>query len=395
MKRSIVAATVLGLVAPLGVLSAPPANATSTGIEISMDESELIVVGHPSPTGASDSQVTGDIAIRMEGSSFVVVVDEDSGGGAQLWSTDPSCNPATGSDVTRVTCAIPDPGDASVYIDLEGIDERGSGRLFAVVGDLFTTFLGSAYDDDFYAGDGGSYAEGGAGADSFFGGAGDDQVIGGPGPDTIDVSQDTGQDFVDCNDDSSRGTNQSVDPMNEVEWDPRYDEVMDCGFPGSPRGLTRPVVETPFIGSPVGSNLGTWEGKGLRYFRTWYICPQEKASVYQLCPSTPEKEIAGAEKATYTPTPADEGKGPRSPRRPPRRSSRRPHPSAARRPFSRARASARPSTGSVQPRRATTWRGAARESGPYRRRPRLASTVTPPVGASRYALTRSDVPGRA
>ena len=308
MKRSIVAATVLGLVAPLGVLSAPPANATSTGIEISMDESELIVVGHPSPTGASDSQVTGDIAIKVEGASFVVIVDEDSGGGAQLWSTDPSCNPATGSDVTRVTCAIPDPGDASVYIDLEGIDERGSGRLFAVVGDLFTTFLGSAYDDEFYAGDGGSYVEGGAGADSFFGGAGDDQVIGGPGPDTIDVSEDTAQDFVDCNDDASRGTNQSGDPMNEVEWDPRYDEVMDCGFPGSPRGLTRPVVETPFIGSPVGSNLGTWEGKGLRYFRTWYICPQEEASFYLLCPSTPEKEIAGAEKATYTPTPADEGK---------------------------------------------------------------------------------------
>ena len=303
MKRSVVAATVLGLVAPLGVLSASPASATSTGIEISMDESELVVVGHPSPSGAADSQVTGDIAITVEGSSFVVYVDEDSGGGAQLWSTDPSCNPATGSDVTRITCAIPDPGDAAVYIDLEGIDERGSTRLFAVVGDLFTTFLGSAYDDEFYAGDGGSYVEGGAGSDTLIGGEGDDEVIGGPGPDTIDVSEDTAEDFVDCNDDSSRGASG-----DEVEWDQRYDEVMDCGFPGAPRGLTRPVVETPFIGSPVGSNLGTWEGKGLRYFRTWYICPQEEASFYLLCPSTPEKEIAGAEKATFTPTAADEGK---------------------------------------------------------------------------------------
>ena len=303
MKRSVVAATVLGLIAPLGVLSAAPASATSTGIEISMDESELIVVGHPSPEGASDSQVTGDIAIKVEGSSFVVYVDEDSGGGAQLWSTDPSCNPATGSDVTRITCAIPDPGDAAVYIDLEGIDERGSTRLFAVVGDLFTTFLGSAYDDEFYAGDGGSYVEGGAGSDTLIGGEGDDEVIGGPGPDTIDVSEDTAEDFVDCNDDSSRGASG-----DEVEWDQRYDEVMDCGFPGAPRGLTRPVVETPFIGSPVGSNLGTWEGKGLRYFRTWYVCPQDDATFYTLCPSTPEKEITGAEKASYTPTAADEGK---------------------------------------------------------------------------------------
>ena len=303
MKRSIIAATVLGLLAPVGVLGTSPASATSTGIEISMDESELIVVGHPSPEGASDSQVTGDIAIKVEGSSFVVYVDEDSGGGAQLWSTDPSCNPATGSDVTRITCAIPDPGDAAVYIDLEGIDERGSTRLFAVVGDLFTTFLGSAYDDEFYAGDGGSYVEGGAGSDTLIGGEGDDEVIGGPGPDTIDVSEDTSEDFVDCNDDSSRGASG-----DEVEWDQRYDEVMDCGFPGAPRGLTRPVVETPFIGSPVGSNLGTWEGKGLRYFRTWYICPQDDATFYTLCPSTPEKEIAGAEKASYTPTAADEGK---------------------------------------------------------------------------------------
>ena len=308
MTRSLIAATVLGLIAPFGALSASPASATSTGIEISMDDSELVVVGHPSPSGAADSQVTGDIAITVERSSFVVYVDEDSGGGAQLWSTDPSCSPATGSDVTRVTCAIPDPGDASVYIDLEGIDERGSGRLFAVIGDLFTTFLGSPYDDEFYAGDGGSYFEGGAGADVFFGGAGDDEAIGGPGPDSIDVSEDTAEDFVDCNDDSSRGTDQSVEPMNEVEWDPRYDNVMDCGFPGSPRGLSRPVVETPFIGSPVGSTVGTWEGKGLRYFRKWYICPADEASFYLLCPSTAEKEITGAEKATYTPTAADEGK---------------------------------------------------------------------------------------
>ena len=308
MKRPLVGALAVALIAPVLVIAAPPASATETGLEVSMDGSEIVIVGHPSQPGATDAQVTGDIGIRLEGNSLVVFVDEESGGGAQLWSTDPTCSPATGVDVTRISCAVPDPTEAGVYIDLEGIDERGSARLFAVVGDVFATFVGSPYEDEFYAGDGGSYFEGGAGADAFVGGEGEDEAIGGPGPDSIDVSGDKAKDFVDCNDDSSRGTDQTTDPMNEVEWDPKFDEVMDCGFPGSPRGLTRPVVETPYIGSPVGSNLGTWEGKGLCYFRKWYICPKDEASPYTLCPSTPEKEITGAEKATYTPTVADEGK---------------------------------------------------------------------------------------
>jgi len=309
MNRALAVVLGLSLTLPVAMATVPPAHATKTGIEISLDEAELMVVGHPSPPGATNAQVSGDIVITTEGSSYVVYVDEELGGGAQLWSTDPGCSPATGNDVVRVTCAMPDPDESGVYVDLEGIDERGSGRLFVVVGDAPATFIGSPYGDEFYGGDGGNYFEGGAGADYFVGGAGDDVAIGGPGPDGFDVSEDKAADFVDCNDDSSRGTDQSdAGAVNKVEWDPKFDEIMDCGFPGAPRGLTRPVVEAPFIGSPVGSNLGTWEGKGLRYFRTWHICPANEASLYLLCPSTPEKEITGAEKATYTPTAADEGK---------------------------------------------------------------------------------------
>lgn len=308
--RAYVASTLaLALIVPLQVASASPASATKTGIEVDLRGNSISVIGHPSPSGATDAQVTGDIVMSVQGSTFVISVDTESGGGAQLWSSNSACTPSDGRDVVEIRCNITEViakfGSASVFVgvDLRGIDERGSGRLFALTGSVPGIFLGSPYADEIYGGDGSNHFEGGAGEDYYVGGTGVDRVIGGPGADTIDVSGDRSKDFVDCNDDSSRGTDNGELNPNEVEWDPGLDVLMDCGAPGAPVGLTRPKIETPFVGAPVGLTVGTWEGKSLKFFYRWYICDPNLAEFWWLCTSTPQKE-----RGAYTPTEADLGK---------------------------------------------------------------------------------------
>ena len=314
MRSITVAVASLCLIAPVHIASAPAALATTTGIEIGLAGNRINVVGHPSAPGATDAQVTGDVIMSLQGSTFVISVDPESGGGAQLWSSDPACTPSDGKDVMEIRCdvsaAIAKFGQTGVYVgvDLRGIDERGSRRLFALTGSMRGIFFGSPYADEFYGGDGGNHFEGNAGPDIFIGGAGEDVVFGGAGPDSIDVSEDKAVDVVDCNDLSSRGTdNQTGKPVNKVEYD-KVDRISDCGTPGAPAALTIPeILADPVVGVAVQARKGAWSGSGLRFAYWWESCIQEEDFYITDCKArTQESDKPSA--MTYTPKAEDAGR---------------------------------------------------------------------------------------
>lgn len=305
-------ATGLSCLVVLGVAGVfpVPASATSTGLEVSIDGNTVIVTGHPSAPGASQSQLSGDIIIKTEASGFVVYVDPESGGGAQLWTRDGACTPNDGVDVTEIRCVIANFKDPDVRVNLRGIDERGSERTFAVVGRATYYFLGSPFGDYFQAGDGPGLAEGGAGADYLFGGAASDYLEGGAGPDTIDAEDgkaSTVSDFIDCNDMASRGTNNESPPMNAAEYDKGVDSVVDCGTLLSPIPLTRPTIDSdPLIGIEVAGKNGQWDGKGLRFSYSWESCLKDEWGTFGCEVRVRESSNASAMK--YLPKDVDEGR---------------------------------------------------------------------------------------
>lgn len=337
MRTAILAAVSLALVVPTTGLAASSALASYTGFEIAMDGDEITILGHPSPAGATDAQVTGDIVIERQGSSLVVYVDPESEGGPQLWSIDPTCNPATGNDVTEIRCAVPNPAEATAFIDLDGIDEEGSGRQFVVMGDLDTTFFGSSYDDYFQGGAGDDYIEGLEGDDLLFGGDGADEILGGDGadtiegergedtveggagPDEIDVRNErnpqTGEildfavDTVDCNDEDSRGSDNSGTKRNQITYDREgsiADKVTDCGASELPVNTARPnILSDPMVGIPVSGNLGTWTGKNLKYSYKWASCVNS-ANPYTDCKDVQKGDAKT--NMTYVPKASDEGR---------------------------------------------------------------------------------------
>lgn len=211
-------------------------SSASTDIEVTRSGSEIMVVGHPSAPGAASTRLGGDIIVEVRNGKGVVRVDGTSGA-AQLWSADPACLPKDQTLSKEIVCDLDDPAEATAFIDLESLDERGApDRTFEVVGDIDTTFVGSPYADAFFGGEGDDYALGQDGADELYGGGGDDEIVGGAGPDLIDVLDDdgSGADVVDCNDEASRGTDNDPlnDDVNEVDYDLDVDKITDCGDAG-------------------------------------------------------------------------------------------------------------------------------------------------------------------
>ena len=312
LHPGLVSAAITGLVVGLLAVSAPPASATATGVEVSLEDTVLYITGHPSPVGATEEQLSGDIRVIMVGSVLGVSVDPDSGG-PQLWTTDPKCSPNTGVDVMQIMCYPSDPRSVSAVVDMTGVDEEGSNRTFIVKGPIETEFYGSEFGDYFEGGTGDDYFEGGDGPDNLIGGGGVDTVVGGPGPDSIDVKDaaldEATADEVDCNDEDSRGTDNDPDEgeTNEVEFNPN-DSITDCGIRGAPVNISPPAISGDLqVGVAVTADPGEWEGRDLSFTYQWTICPtaDEEETDFENCWSS--DEVQGKSGLSYTPSTKDAG----------------------------------------------------------------------------------------
>lgn len=269
------------------------AQATATGIEVTLSGDQLRVTGHP-------GGVAGDIEIVQTPGEWIVRITD---GSPQLWNADASCLPSTGADAMEVRCTrTVSTAKASVRIDMtQSTNADDLSLLFD--GTAETTFLGSPQGDVYEGGDGPDTIRGGAGDDILMGGNGSDVVSGGAGADDIDV-EDGAKDTVDCNDDASRGTRP-----NEVAYDAGLDVLTDCGT-GSltpPKNTARPtILGTPTVGSPVTGTLGSWEGSDLTYSYKWASCVNS-ANPYTDCKDVLAK-TADKSGLSYTPKDSDVGR---------------------------------------------------------------------------------------
>lgn len=311
---SVVVALVVGTLA-----LAPPAQATATGLEVSVVGSVVTVKAHP---GGGP----GDIVISRTSGVVTVAVDPESGGVAQIWSVDPDCSPSTGDDVMSVSCPVPPATTATprVEVDMRQSTIDGSERLF-VVSRISATFYGSPLDDSFemldgypatMSGEGGDdylaghddvdVINGGPGQDYIVGGGGRDQIASGPGTDEVDA-EDGQVDTIDCGDIVG-----SADDPDTVYFDARMDDFRNCVNYTSvkrPASVTPPTITgQPQVGAPAVATTGEWSGGGSMAFEyRWMSCPNLKPS-----PNVPtDCSVAvnwSASAVTFTPRTSDVGR---------------------------------------------------------------------------------------
>lgn len=229
MRVSSAAALTAAAMMSLGLLViAPTASAASSGLEVSISGSRVVITAGADMTAFADTET---LVVSPDKAGVTIVMDE---GSARLWSKATGCTSAPeATPVVSITCTG---SFTAATIDLS---KASVTTQSAVNGTLALTFLGGSGNDGAYGAAGADQILGNAGADDLFGGNADDSIFGGagsdtvegelgsdwmyggPGADDIDAEDDIADKYIDC------GSNVG----DEVAYDIKLEKPVFCDGP--------------------------------------------------------------------------------------------------------------------------------------------------------------------
>ena len=242
VRRDLVVATTLALLAGVGLTAAPPASSQVQGtLQVSRPTPSLLQVvasaDLPDFTEAEELTISATSATEFT----VSIVDEtsDSGlGRPMLYGSAPGCPTVPqNAPVAQLTCASSSPLDAAL-VDFE---RASAYTQTVIVGSTALVFRGGSGRDDVYGGAGNDDMRGDSGNDHFYGGSGNDQLLGGPGDDYLegeagfDIMQGgSGTNSIDAADGQADAVDCGGAVADLLDFDMRLDTVTNCGDDPTP-----------------------------------------------------------------------------------------------------------------------------------------------------------------